>query len=137
MVTKAEFAKLRGHHLDALRYLSGSQWGCREGPVEERREATWASLVVNSEARSMRISALLWGRARELGNRWTIGQLEPFKNIVQWEIEAGDTTQDQATKGESSGGAMGNVKDMDVNDTPLAVRQHRLHGVGQAGQAGR
>ena len=50
-VTKAQFAKLKGHHLDALRYLSGGPWGCREGPVEERREATWASLAANPEAR--------------------------------------------------------------------------------------
>ena len=37
MVTKAQFAKLKGHHLDVLQYLSGGKWGCREGPVEERR----------------------------------------------------------------------------------------------------
>ena len=81
-VTKAQFAKLKGHHLDALRYLSGSPWGCREGPVEERRKATWASLAANSEARSVRVSALLWARSKEVGNRWTVGQLEPFKDAI-------------------------------------------------------
>ena len=62
-VTKAQFAKLKGHHLDALQYLLGGKWGCREGPVEERREATWASLAANPEAR--------YGRA--LGKRVTGG----------------------------------------------------------------
>ena len=122
-VTKAQFAKLKGHHLDALRYLSGGRWGCREGLVEERREATWALLAANSEARSVCVSALLWARAREVGNRWTVGQLEPFKDAVQQEIEAGDTAQDRPTEGESSGSGLGNAEEMDVDDTPLALRQ--------------
>ena len=136
-VTKAQFAKLKGHHLDALCYLSGGRWGGREGPVEERREAMWASLAANSEARSVRVSALLWARAREVGNRWTVGQLEPLKDAVRWEIEAGDTAQDRPTEGASSGGGLGNPEEMDVDDTPLALRQCRLHSAGQAGQAGR
>ena len=82
-VTKAQFAKLKGHHLDALRYLSGGQWGCQEGPVEERCKVTWASLAANSEARSVHVSALLWVRAREVGNGWTVGQMEPFKDAVR------------------------------------------------------
>ena len=136
-VTKAQFAKLKGHHLDALRYLSGGPWGCQEGPVEERREATWASLAANPEACSVHVSALLWAHAREAGNRWTVGQLEPFKDAVRREIEAGDTAQDQPTEGASSGGALGNDDEMDLDDTPLVLQQRRLHGAGQAEQAGR
>ena len=76
-------------------------------------------------------------RGREVVNRWTVGQLEPFKDAIRREIEAGDTAQDRPTEGESSGGALGNAEEMDIDDTPLALRQRRLHGVGQAGQAGR
>lgn len=79
------------------------------------------------EARSVCISVLLWARAREVGNRWTVGQQEPFKDVVRWEIEAGNTTQDQLTEGESSGSAMGNAEEMDADDIPLMVRQRRLH----------
>ena len=39
-VMKAEFAKLRGNHLDALFYLFGGWWGSQEGPVEVQCEAT-------------------------------------------------------------------------------------------------
>ena len=59
--------------------------------MEERREATWASLAANSEARFVCINALLWAHAREVGNWWTVGQLEPFKDAVRWEIKVGDT----------------------------------------------
>ena len=125
-VTKAEFAKLRGHHLDALRYLSGGRWGWREGPVEVRREATWASLAANPDARDVRVRALLWARAREVGSRWSVGQLEPFKDAVRREIEEGDTAQHRPPPGEPSGGAMANDAEMDVDETPLALRQRRL-----------
>ena len=133
-VTKAEFAKLRGHHLDALRYLSGGPWGCREGPVEERREATWASLAANPEARSVRVSALLWARAREATNRWTVGQLEPYKAAVRREIEEGDAAQHGQPLGAPSGDALANDEEMDLDETPLAVRQRRLHDAGAAGR---
>ena len=136
-VTKAQFAKLKGHHLDVLRYLSGGKWGCREGPVEEQRAATWASLAANPDARKARVSSLLWACAREAMNRWSVGQMEPYRDAVRREIEEGDTAQDRPTEGESSGGALGNDEEMDVDDTPLAVRQRRLHSAGQASQAGR
>ena len=71
-VTRADFAKLRGHHLDALRYLSGGRWGCREGPVEERRDAAWASLATSPDARKVHISALLWAQAHDVGSRWSV-----------------------------------------------------------------
>ena len=136
-VTKAQFAKLKGHHLDVLQYLSGGKWGCREGPVEERRAATWATLAASPDAREARVSALLWACAREAPNRWLVGQMEPYRDAVRREIEEGDTAQDRPTEGDSSGGALGNDEDMDLDDTPLALRQRRLHGAGQAGQAGR
>ena len=60
MVMKAEFAKLRVHHLEALRYLFGRQWGYYEGLIKERRGATWALLVVNLDVREVCVSALLW-----------------------------------------------------------------------------
>ena len=68
MVTKAEFTKLRGHHLDALRYLFGGRWGWWEGPVEVRCEVTWASLAANPDTREVRVSSLLWARAHEVGS---------------------------------------------------------------------
>ena len=136
-VTKAQFAKLKGHHLDVLQYLSGGKWGCREGPVEERRAATWATLAASPDAREARVSALLWARAREAPNRWVVGQMEPYRDAVRREIAEGDTAQDRPTVGDSSGGALENDEDMDLDDTPLALRQRRLHGAGQAGQAGR
>ena len=71
-----------------------------------------------------------------MGNRWTVGQLEPFKDVVRREIEVGDTGQNRLTEGESSGGGLGNAEEMDVNDTLLALRQRRLHSARQAGQAG-
>ena len=70
----------------------------------------------------MHVSALLWACARKVGNRWTVGQLEPFKDAVRWEIEAGDTVQDRPMEGESSCGGLGNAEEMDVNDTLLALR---------------
>ena len=70
------------------------------------------------EARSVLVSALLWGRARGVGNWWTVGQLERFKDAVQWEIETGDIAQDRPTESVSSGGAMGNAEETDVGDTP-------------------
>ena len=136
-VTKAQFAKLKGHHLDVLWYLSGGRWGCREGPVEERRAATWATLAANPDAREACVSALLWAYTREATNRWSVGQMEPYRDAVRREIKEGDTAQDRPTVGESSGGALGNDEEMDVDDTPLAVRQRRLHGAGQASQARR
>ena len=72
-----------------------------------------------------------------MGNWWTVRQLEPFKDAVRREIEAGDTAQDWPTEGESSWGALGNAEEMDLDDTPLALQQRRLHGTGQAGQAER
>ena len=136
-VTKAQFAKLKGHHLDVLQYLLGGKWGCREGPVEEWRAATWATLTASPDVREVRVSSLLWARAREATNRWLVGQMEPYRDVVRREIEEGDTAQDRPTAGDSSGGALGNDEDMDLNDTPLALRQRRLHGAGQARQAGR
>ena len=90
-VMKAQFAKLKCHHLDVLCYLSGGRWGCREGPVEERRAATWASLAANLDMHEVRISALLWARTREAPNRWSVGQMEPYRDPVLHEIKEGDT----------------------------------------------
>ena len=84
--------------------------------------------MANLKTCSVYTGVLLWARAREVGNRWTVGQQEPFKDVVQWEIEAGNTIQDQLMEGESSGSAMGNAEEMDADDTPLMVRQCRLHG---------
>ena len=81
-VTKAQFAKLKVHHLDILRYLSCGWWGCRERPIEERLAATWASLVVNPDAREVHVSALLWAHARETTNHWSVGQMEPYHDAV-------------------------------------------------------
>ena len=70
-------------------------------------------------------------------NRWSVGQIEPYHDAVQHEIKEGDTTQDWPMQGESSGDVLGNDEEMNADDTPLAVRQCRLHGARQAGQAGR
>ena len=63
--------------------------------------------------------------------------MEPYHDAVRREIEEGDTAQVRQTEGDSSSGALGNDEAMDLDDTPLALRQRRLHGAGQAGQAGR
>ena len=80
----------------------------------------------------MRVSALLWVHAREVGNRWTVSQLEPFKVAVRQEIEAGDTAQLPPPLSESSSGALAKEEAMDVDGIPLAVQQRRLQNVGQA-----
>ena len=84
---------------------------------------TWALLVATPDAREARVSALLCVRAREAMNCWSVGQMEPYRDEARREIEAGDTVQARPTQGESSGGALGNDEEMDVDDTPVAVRQ--------------